>query len=50
MVYGQTSAKALPHTPALIPVFLHLLLVLILGLYMPPYLANWYRQAAALLS
>jgi hydrogenase-4 component F len=26
-----------------------LLLVLILGLYMPPYLANWYRQAAALL-
>lgn len=50
MVYGQTSAKPLPHTPALIPVFIHLLLVLILGLYMPPYLANWYRQAAALLS
>jgi hydrogenase-4 component F len=27
----------------------HLLLVLILGLYMPNYLAGWYRQAAALL-
>ena len=50
MVYGQTSLKPLPHTPALIPVFIHLLLVLILGLYMPPYLATWYRQAAALLS
>jgi len=38
-----------PHQPALIPVFAHLLLVLILGLYMPHYLAEWYRQAAALL-
>jgi len=25
------------------------LLVLMLGLYMPPYLADWYRQAAALM-
>jgi hydrogenase-4 component F len=50
MVFGETAAVRLPHAPALIPVFVHLLLVLILGLYMPPYLANWYRQAAALLS
>jgi hydrogenase-4 component F len=50
MVFGETTAVRLPHAPALIPVFVHLLLVLILGLYMPPYLANWYRQAAALLS
>jgi hydrogenase-4 component F len=49
IVFGETTAKPLPHQPALIPVFAHLLLVLILGLYMPPYLANWYRQAAALL-
>jgi len=49
MVFGETTAHRLPHHPALIPVFTHLLLVLILGLYMPPYLANWYRQAAALL-
>ena len=27
----------------------YILLVLMLGLYMPPYLADWYRQAAALL-
>ncbi|KXS32015.1 MAG: NADH-quinone oxidoreductase, chain M [Candidatus Gallionella acididurans] len=49
MVFGETTARRLPHQPALIPVFVHLLLVLILGLYMPRYLADWYRQAAALL-
>jgi len=49
MVFGESTAKPLPHPPALIPVFLHLLLVLVLGLYMPPYLADWYRQAAALM-
>jgi hydrogenase-4 component F len=49
MVFGETNARRLPHQPALIPVFAHLLLVLILGLYMPRYLADWYRQAAALL-
>jgi hydrogenase-4 component F len=49
MVFGETTAKPLPHPPALVPVFVHLLLVLILGLYIPHYLANWYRQAAALL-
>ena len=49
IVFGETTASRLPHPPALIPVFTHLLLVLTLGLYMPPYLASWYRQAAALL-
>ena len=28
---------------------LHLALVLLLGLYIPPYLVDWYRQAAALI-
>ena len=49
VVFGETNAKQLPHSPALVPVFAHLLLVLMLGLYMPAYLADWYRQAAALL-
>ena len=35
--------------PALVPVFAHLAIVLALGLYMPPYLADWYRQAARLI-
>ena len=49
MVFGETTAKRLPHQPALLPVFVHLALVLMLGLYIPPYLEQWYRQAAALI-
>jgi hydrogenase-4 component F len=49
MVFGETNARRLPHPPALVPVFTHLALVLVLGLYMPPYLAAWYRQAARLI-
>ena len=49
MVFGETTARPLPHPPALIPVFSHLILVLMLGLYIPPYLAEWYRQAARLI-
>jgi hydrogenase-4 component F len=49
MVFGETSARRLPHAPALLPVFLHLGLVLALGLYIPPYLAEWYRAAARLI-
>jgi hydrogenase-4 component F len=49
MVFGDTQLKQLPHSPALLPVFAHLLLVLMLGLYIPPALAEWYRLAAALI-
>jgi hydrogenase-4 component F len=49
MVFGDTNVKPLAHPPALIPVFMHLGLALMLGLYIPPYLDTWYRQAALLL-
>jgi hydrogenase-4 component F len=49
MVFGETTAQPLPHPPALLPVFLHLLFVLLLGLYIPPYLAQWYRAAARMI-
>jgi hydrogenase-4 component F len=49
MVFGETTVKRLPHPPALLPVFVHLSLVLLLGLYVPSYLADWYRQAARLI-
>lgn len=49
MVFGESNARRLPHQPALLPVFLHLVLVLMLGLYIPRYLEQWYRQAAALI-
>jgi hydrogenase-4 component F len=48
MVFGDPGAQRLAHRPALVPVFVHLALVLMLGLYMPPDLAAWYRQAARL--
>ena len=49
MVFGETTAKRLPHPPALIPVFAHLAIVLALGFYIPPYLVDWYREAAKLI-
>ncbi|MGZ5074498.1 MAG: hydrogenase 4 subunit F, partial [Usitatibacter sp.] len=49
MVFGDTAVKPFKHQPALVPVFIHLGLGLMLGLYIPPYLAAWYQQAAKLL-
>jgi hydrogenase-4 component F len=53
MVFGEPEGKyapvRLPHQPALLPVFAHYTIVLVLGLYMPPYLADWYREAARLI-
>src|SRR5512135_1085781 len=49
MVFGETTASRLPLRPAMLPVFTHLALVLMLGLWIPPYLAEWYRQAARLI-
>ena len=47
MIFGETTLQRLPNPPALVPVFVHLAIVLMLGLYIPPYLVDWYRQAAA---
>lgn len=50
MVFGEeTKLKPLAHPPALIPVFVHLALGLVLGLYIPPYLNGWYVAAASML-
>jgi hydrogenase-4 component F len=49
MVFGDSDAEPLPHSPALVPVFVHLAIVLMLGLYMPSSLAAWYRAAARLI-
>ncbi|MCM2312776.1 MAG: hydrogenase 4 subunit F [Steroidobacteraceae bacterium] len=49
MVLGQPVGRRLPHQPALLPVFAHLAIVLLLGLYIPPYLADWYRAAAGMI-
>ena len=49
MAFGEPTVKPLAHNPALLPVFLHLGLVLVLGLWIPPYLNEWFRQAARML-
>lgn len=49
MVFGEARLPRLRHQPALLPVFLHLGLVLLLGLYIPEFLADWYHQAARML-
>src|SRR5213594_3721504 len=49
MVFGETTATRLPYRPAMVPVFVHLGLVLMLGLWIPPFLADWYREAARLI-
>jgi len=49
MVFGESTARRLLHPPALVPVFAHLAIVLLLGVYIPPYLVEWYRQAARLI-
>ncbi|MBI5901502.1 MAG: hydrogenase 4 subunit F [Rhodocyclales bacterium] len=49
MVFGQTTARRLPHAPAITPVFLHLGIVLMLGLWIPPYLTRWFHEAARML-
>jgi hydrogenase-4 component F len=49
MAFGESDAPKLPHSPALLPVFVHLAMVLVLGLYIPPALAEWYRAAARLI-
>jgi hydrogenase-4 component F len=49
MVFGESSVRRLPHQPSLVPTFVHLSLALLLGLYIPPYLETWYREAARLI-
>jgi hydrogenase-4 component F len=49
MVFGETTVRRLPHTPAMMPVFVHLALALMLGLYIPEYLNVWYREAARMI-
>jgi hydrogenase-4 component F len=49
MVFGEASAARLPDRPALVMVFVQLAIVLLLGIYIPPFLADWYREAALMI-
>ncbi|MFC5427896.1 hydrogenase 4 subunit F [Paraburkholderia denitrificans] len=50
MAFGEPTARRLDHRPALLPVFIHLAIGLMLGLYIPPWLAAWYHAAAAMIA
>ncbi|MCE1161801.1 MAG: hydrogenase 4 subunit F [Thiomonas sp.] len=49
MVFGRSTLSALSHPPDMAPVFLHLALVLLLGLWMPQFLVSWWHAAAAMI-
>jgi hydrogenase-4 component F len=49
MVAGLVPSGQKPLTAANIPVFLHLALVLLLGIYLPGFLANWFHLAVEIL-
>ena len=49
MVAGLVPPWQKPLTAANVPVFLHMALVLILGLYLPGFLSNWFQMAVGLL-
>jgi len=49
MVFGRSTLQKLPHSPDLLSVFLHLALVLLLGLWIPPFLVGWWHLAAGMI-
>ncbi len=49
MVFGDTTLRRLPHQPDMLPVYVHLALVLMLGLWVPSFLAGWWHGAAAMI-
>jgi hydrogenase-4 component F len=49
MVAGLIPSGQKPLTAANIPVFLHLALVLLMGIYLPGFLANWFHLAVEIL-
>ncbi len=49
MVFGAGSLRRLPHQPWMLPAFVHMGLVLMLGLWVPDFLATWWHMAAAMI-
>jgi hydrogenase-4 component F len=49
VVFGEATASKLQRSPSLVPVFAHLGMALVLGLYIPPALAACYNAAARLI-
>jgi hydrogenase-4 component F len=50
MVYGEAPAGQKPVAANMLPVYLHLALVLWLGLAIPAFLSKWFDQATRLIT
>jgi hydrogenase-4 component F len=50
MVYGAVPEKQRPVEANMVPVFLHLIIVLWLGLSIPEVLSSWFGEATRLIS
>lgn len=50
MVFGEPPAGQQPIRANMLPVVIHLALVLLLGLYIPVFLSDWFEQATLLIS
>ncbi len=49
MVFGAGTLRRLPHQPWMVPAFVHMGLVLLLGLWIPHFLVDWWRLAAGMI-
>ena len=49
MVFGRAAEGSAPLKPAHIPVLVHIILVLAIGLYLPVFLSDWFHTAVKLL-
>ncbi len=50
MVFGRVRLRRLPHQPWMLPAFVHMGLVLLLGLWIPAFLASWWHLAAGMIA
>jgi hydrogenase-4 component F len=49
LVFGEPSGRSEPTKATLVPIYLHLAIVLVAGIWIPPQVARWFDQIARLL-
>jgi len=49
MVFGEVPANQSPLRAAHLPVVIHMALMLVLGIYLPTFLSNWFHAAVEIL-
>jgi hydrogenase-4 component F len=49
LVFGEPTGSTSPSQASYIPIFAHMTLVLVAGLYLPPILVTWFQHVAQML-